>query len=561
MTGINVLSTGASVRGKEDGFSVLEKTQAGSESAIMEFAAILNGWVAQLGGQGQGSGFQSNEPAGKEANSGRNALLGLEGLQALMGTIPGYGNPLEVPTNEVQGKQVQTLRGWTNGRLSEAPVGANTLESLLAQLGNLRSAVATSNPVGTMGEADRSGMMQEQPQGKNSPLSELDLYKGIISELLKDMSGEIKDKSPINPENLNTSAQNKSLLASQRMNSGLFTAFVDEKLSQSQSQQLQKSQSASESVMNTIPSDTSSQGDNILPGNGLSQDVNVGKPKVDSDFKTFSQSLIPSSQGELAGIEQQSIVNSDLDKKNTREGNFFARHLGQENQESILQQKQEATQIIGSKNKAIDLAQLSSQKGVMTKGALQENKGQSTRLTGDEIKTQDSVIASAGISSQAKEDIQLQPKVENKAELPIWAQLARDIHDKAFQARPHIRELDIQLHPAELGQVKLSLKWEDGQVHLRMTASESGTGQMLRSNLAELRDNLSQLGIQCGMLEMGLGDQQKNNRNQQGQDSSTHVRTTREESQEVQSLQELDILGGTGLHESKEINNRINVTA
>jgi flagellar hook-length control protein FliK len=204
----------------------------------------------------------------------------------------------------------------------------------------------------------------------------------------------------------------------------------------------------------------------------------------------------------------------------------------------------------------MDSVQRSTPKGALPKEALPE-KGTSQRFSLDETNAQDNVPEGAGILSHAKENIQIHAKVENKVDLPIWAQVARNIHEKAYQARPHLRELDIQLHPAELGQIRLSLTWEDGQVHLRVTASELGTGQMLQSNLSELRDNLTQLGIQCGMLEMGLGDQQKNSR-EQGQETSPQARGNREESQETQGG--LDTLNGT-MQEPSEGINRINVTA
>jgi flagellar hook-length control protein FliK len=111
--------------------------------------------------------------------------------------------------------------------------------------------------------------------------------------------------------------------------------------------------------------------------------------------------------------------------------------------------------------------------------------------------------------------------------------------------------MEIQLHPAELGQIRLSLRWEDGQVHLRMMASEPGTGQMLQANLSELRNNLTQLGVQCGMMEMNMGHQQENSR-EQGRNKPSRVRVENEDLQETQSIQTiLDV----------ESSSQINVTA
>lgn len=540
MTGINVLSTGVSVKSKEEGFSVSEKIQPGSDSVALEFAAILSGWIAQFSGQGQNSGFQSNEPAGKEANSGRKAILGLDGLQALIGTIQGYGNPQEVLAEKVQGKQVQTL------------------ETVLAQIGNWQREAGPSIPLGNMEDVYRAGMPTEQPRGKNSPPSELDLYKGVISELLKELSGEIKEKTQIYPEALNASAQQKLVLAAQRINSGLFTQVTDDT----------QFKSVSESIINPMLRGATNQEDVVLPEKGPLQDATLEKLKADTNRNintntntdTNSELIKQSSQTEIARANQQSATRLVSEQRVTPENNIGVR-LGQENPASVVLQKQESAHSKPSPNEVRGSVQLSTQEGALPKEALQEKGTSSQGFSLVETKAQDSVTEGAGILSQAKENVQSYAKVENKAELPIWTQVARDIQEKAFQARPNIRELDIQLRPAELGQIRLSLRWEDGQVHLRMTASELGTGQMLQSNLSELRENLTQMGIQCGMLEMGLGDQQKNFREQQGQEALTQARGNREESQKIQSNHEVDTLSGSGLLQSKEAGNRINVTA
>lgn len=587
MTGINVLSTGVSAKSKEEGFSISEKAQVSSDSALMEFAAILSGWVAQVSGQGQNSGNQSNEPAGKEANSGRNAILGLDGLQALIGTIQGYGNPGEVLTEEVQGVkdagqgglkftellerqaqaesgQIQSPKGLSGDLNGRSTLGAGMLDSVLAQIQNWQLEAAPSNPMGNIEEIYRAGIPTGQPLGKNSPQSELDLYKGVISELLKEMSGEIKENKT-NPESLSASAQQKQVLAAQRMNSGLFTQFAD------------KIPFQAENVINKIPSDATSQVDEVLLGKGLRQDVNQVKLKADANTNistnttmnmnsnTNNEAIMLFSQRGLVQADQQSTARLNMEQSGTPENNVGTRVSGQESLVNVVPQKQELTQLKPSTNEVVGSVLLSKQEGVLDKKALQEKGTSSQPFSLEETKAQESVIESviegAGILSHTKENVQLHTKVENKVDLPIWAQVAHDIHEKAFQARSHIRELDIQLHPAELGQIRLSLRWEDGQVHLRMTASESGTGQMLQSNLYELRDSLSQLGIQCGMLEMGLGNQQKDSREQQGQGASSQARDNHEESQETQSALEWDTMSGIGLLESKESRNRINVTA
>jgi flagellar hook-length control protein FliK len=503
MTTINVLSTGASVNSKEEGFSLSEKVQHNSDSAAMEFAAIFSGWVAQISGQGQNSGVQSHEPAGKEANSGQDAILGWNGLQALIGTIKGYGNPLEVPEKGVQGgdelgglEQVtqvlnqgmfeQELLRDVLGQSSKSqtvlgtniPVSLNstefkTVDSSHAQTENWTREATLLNLMDKLGDAHRTEK-PEQSLGRNSLQSELDLYKVVISELLKDMSGEIQEGIRVTPEALNT-VQQKLEVALQRMDTSIPVNFFLPK--QGRVQDLGSDESLVDQLKSRQPSG--------------------GHVKGNREFSPF--------------IYQRELVNLTL-----------------------LQQP--------------------------ISDNLQESKD-SSQLSIEEKDVQNLVTENTGILNQTKDSVHNSVRFENKTDLPIWAQVARDIHEKAFKTRPHIKDLEIQLHPAELGQIRLSLTWEDGRVHMKMSASEHGTGQILQSNLTELRDNLSQLGIQCGMIEMGLGDQQKNSRQHKEQEAQPQFQNNPEDSRGIQNITELESLSGSDLIQSQEASNRINVTA
>lgn len=94
-----------------------------------------------------------------------------------------------------------------------------------------------------------------------------------------------------------------------------------------------------------------------------------------------------------------------------------------------------------------------------------------------------------------------------------------------------IKELSIQLHPAELGKMNFSVRLENGQVHLFITASESSTANFLQNNLTDLRQGLSQSGINFGTLEMGYQHNGKDN--PQGQyhhgEKDTVLKTQEEE--------------------------------
>lgn len=89
----------------------------------------------------------------------------------------------------------------------------------------------------------------------------------------------------------------------------------------------------------------------------------------------------------------------------------------------------------------------------------------------------------------------------------IWDQVMGLLKRQDYS---QVKELTIQLHPAELGKVNFSVRMENGQVHLVINASDSSTANFLQNSLAELRNNLSQSGVDCGTLEMGYNHSEHN---------------------------------------------------
>ncbi len=100
----------------------------------------------------------------------------------------------------------------------------------------------------------------------------------------------------------------------------------------------------------------------------------------------------------------------------------------------------------------------------------------------------------------------------------VWDQVMGHLRKQEYS---QVKELSIQLHPAELGKINVSVRIENGQVHLVINATEGSTSTFLQNNLAELRNGLSQSGIDCGTLEMGYNDS--------GQFSSNREFNTEEE--------------------------------
>lgn len=520
MTGINALSTRGAITSTEDGSPFTSGSQSGADSAAMMFAAIFGGWLNQVGGQGQDSGNQSQEPAGKDANSGRHALLGLDGLQGLMGILQGNEGFQEV---FVQGLQEEGKQG----------VNSEQLKTLMTQLDALRNQALPANySSGILEDVQLSGMT-EQPQGKIFPQSELDLYKNVISNLLKEMSGEIKLKQQ-NQAEANPLAQQKSELAAQRYNSGLFITMDGEGQEPSVMATQAKTDTA---LMNTVPTDmtltdTAKTAANTFVQNnqGTLLAALSGKSKSDPDGTGSDETGLDENQvkpGAGNGPEGRPAKNPEI------------LSLNQENSEDTILMKQEIAKSIASPHGVMEekLAEggLVPAKGTAVKGLqddeqpIETNKGNKSILPD---------VAAGNLTHQAKDIAQVQGKVADKGDQPIWTQVARDIFDKAYLARPQLRELTIQLHPAHLGTINISMSWDEGQVHLRMVAADGGTGQILQQNLSELRENLTQLGIQCGQMEMG--EQKEGAQEHQGRDGSGRSQESGDDALESFNSEELE---------------------
>jgi flagellar hook-length control protein FliK len=103
----------------------------------------------------------------------------------------------------------------------------------------------------------------------------------------------------------------------------------------------------------------------------------------------------------------------------------------------------------------------------------------------------------------------------------VWDQVLGILNKQDLNSQ-EIKELSIQLQPQDLGKLNVSMKLENGQLHLIINASEQATGSLLQNNLQDLRNGLAQIGVSCGTLEMGYrqNDQRSsqdrnNNRSQQ----------------------------------------------
>ena len=146
------------------------------------------------------------------------------------------------------------------------------------------------------------------------------------------------------------------------------------------------------------------------------------------------------------------------------------------------------------------------------KGQFPINPSKVEAVKGDDLLLSDSKANATDFASiMAKEKTQSVTMAEGKnvAAPSVWEQVTNEMQRLFIAKRQEVKELEISLHPADLGKIKIALRWENGQVHLQCQASETTTAGILQQNFAQLRESLQSIGISCGMLQMGFGGQQQ----------------------------------------------------
>lgn len=499
MSEINVLVSG-SVTPVVKGGAIAKGENFGGDSAALEFAALFSGWIAQTMGQGQDSGFQSNgDPAGKEANSGQTGIQGLEGMLGTLRTAAGLN--------------LESV-GGQNEPVKDFPVNyfGPEMTKLLSQE-NL------------FGDAADSGIGSEQLQAVKLPLSELDQYRVLITQLLQEMSGEISEVavkpaevqgllSQLSQElNLNPSenteqllrnlpAQNKDQLQPQIQSETQVQNPIQPKDVQPESMlwmmmQKQGTAPAQSSIPNAIR--------NELQTNGFSHTMTVLSNETDITGENLS--------GKTNTYSTESALSPKI-AVNAIPNGEKAEPMLRSTQDLPLEKGVQA----GKPSTEAPLLKINTGEQTSRTDTGKEKQNLSSNENGKVLISKDngteSINSNQGNISFSNSALNSVAEVGTKAAVssnsPIWQQVAQQLQGKLLNQLPNVHKMNIQLHPAELGQISISVVLDNGQVHLRMHASEAATGQVLQSNFPELRQSLSQAGVQCGMMEMGFADSNPN---------------------------------------------------
>ena len=100
---------------------------------------------------------------------------------------------------------------------------------------------------------------------------------------------------------------------------------------------------------------------------------------------------------------------------------------------------------------------------------------------------------------------------ETVSEKSILEQISGRIQLQAHDGRSQIK---IDLHPQELGKVKLHMVVEDSKVHVHLQAQSSQVQDVLENHLAKLRESFAQQGLKLDQVRVSVDSGQTDSRGQ-----------------------------------------------
>ncbi|AFM42685.1 flagellar hook-length control protein [Desulfosporosinus acidiphilus SJ4] len=495
MSNINVLSeipTGGSKVGKTSPLKGKTSTD-NSGSAAGSFTEVLNGQVQGKSGTDskgqssaashttQGKQTTENSDSSSQTTNGQGTMMGLDNLAfpffaqlMLQNELPA-GKEANSGDDVSQGVE-KSLTVNSASASNSSLLGGKTLELALLNLLSQSSDEVSS----------QLGKTVVKSQGNNPIISELDKYKQVIPDLLEKLSGEITD----------TSAMGTSI------NSG-------------KSDSMSFSQTMAKIIQGwlEVPNEGTNQKgiQTVVEGSALGS----GKSSSDQDSASILQaalnSLITEKDEEVKEPVLSAKVYDSMSGEDKNSPVLSAKAFLKSALDSLLSSTDEGLK----DNAAAGLKDIAKVQDVL-KQTLVNEEGQKSSVPSEEkdVQNLNPSLNMGLVNNTAAANI---TDVKTAA-TPVWQQIATVISGQVMNKPQDLKQLDIQLHPEDLGKIQIDLRWENGQLHLQVQASQGATGQLLQNQLPDLRQALLNQGINCGMLQMGLGGEGQ--KNPQGNGSS-----------------------------------------
>ncbi|TGE40004.1 flagellar hook-length control protein FliK [Desulfosporosinus fructosivorans] len=510
MAGIDVLSNIPKGGNKVENMSssMGRKTSGSSGNGASDFATMLTGKLkSYLNSKGQSSSKADQDVEEKTNTSPLPSGQSPDGLESLA-----YGNivlPLISQVMLPAGKEANSGESMSQ-RIENSTGGKN-----LAPLLNLISQ-------GSEEGSGSTGMTIMNPQEDNLGITELDKYRQVINKLLVELSGVITDSTPeVDLERADSMGAKDLRQELARITQGWMT-MTDEAIKAELSTNAQNGlqRSVEGSALGNANPELSTKAANILAALYPLFVEGTGGEKVPQGVR---EALIDQLKG--SGIDLDSIATASKDTLT----NVLQKSEGMGLQES--KNTKNFQDIFSEANKA--------------------NSMKSVELFGPKDALTQSSSSEVGVVVNV---VPLTLSDGKVVAIPVWEQISTVVREQVMLKQQVLKQLDIQLHPADLGKIQISLRWESGQVHMQVQASEAATGQLLQNQLSDLRQNLMNQGVNCGSLQMGQGgERQQQSQSDESQRALQQSDSLPNEDEDLIPINPLS-LGQNGL-------NRINVTA
>lgn len=508
MAGINVLSDILKGGNKVENIAATKGKEAsdGYKNAATVFAAMLNGRLSQSTNSKGQSSLADQDSEGKQSD----ANLG-QGDQSSKGleNVLGYGNFVLPFLNQMLQSDLPAGKEANSGDTMSQGIE----DSLLANLGlnkvsdgasmNLEEAMKNLVSLASDEGLGSTGMMSLNTQGDNLEITELDKYRQLITNLLVELSGVITDSTPKQTDNMGSNTFSQELA---QIIQGWGTMTEDNGVgkgvlldNKDLSQELAK---VLQGWMTVTDDDIANIGQNRLQKliEGFAGFTNGGNPELNARLANLLAALYSVREG-AEGFKGTQRVNEVL-QNHLKDTGIDLEAISNLQKEVIsqdkVQQRFQGTDLRENKLVHNDFHDLLNE---------EVNNAKHLKST-DSLGLNDNQAqpAGVGIGTTGTANLVHLASVDGKINaVPLWEQITTVLREQAMSKQQALKELDIQLHPAELGNIRIFLRWESGQVHLQVQASEAATGQLLQNQLSDLRQNLIDQGVNCGSLQMGQG--------------------------------------------------------
>jgi len=479
MSGIHVLSeipkggNKLEKTSKPKGKGVSDSPENVAEVFTVMFSGLMNSNVDPKG-QNSKAGEEPEEK--KSTDNPSQSVQNPNGQESMLG----YGNfvlsnlfqPM-LQSDLPAGKEANSGNDVSQGTEGLATANASLTNAHIVTNNNMELALLDLASLVSDGVSAQSGMTTSKPQGANPGITELDKYRQVIANLLVALSGKITE--PIS-KGTGLSLENGGTMDFRQEMTKIVQGWMT--VTDDAAKGWQSGNPGVDGQAATLLAQLNhilSQGvkDSKMPQGVNETTLDAEGSMMDSVAKGSSDPVMKQSKG----------MGTDLSSALTAEKGTALYTIVQRKSEGMFPQKWDSTQ-------SVELSEV--------KDALNN----------------------VGIVPTSSQVVYTNVTDGKTVTVPVWEQISTVFSEQVMNRHQELKELDIQLHPADLGKIQIGIRWENGQVHLIVHASEATTGQLLQNQLSDLRQNLTNHGVNCGLLQMGQGgERQRNPRGDESQET------------------------------------------